>query len=123
YLPYNLGLLYQRLNRRKDAQAAYRKAIELAPDQVDGYNALGALEVEMGHPSRAEHYYNDALTRKGDLRPVRHNKALLMAKLGRRDEALGLWKENIAAAPDYLPSRIALGEELARAGKPVEAEA
>ncbi len=29
YLPYDLGLVYQRINRRREAEAAYRRAMVL----------------------------------------------------------------------------------------------
>jgi tetratricopeptide (TPR) repeat protein len=122
YLPYNLGLVYQRMNRRKEAEGAYRQAILLAPDAPEAYNALGSLKAASGRPAEAERLYRQALSKKADFAAARHNLALLLApNPERRGEALELWKANLADAPDYLPSRLAMAESLAGAGKKAEA--
>jgi Flp pilus assembly protein TadD len=61
YLPYNLGLVYQRLNRRKDAETAYTKAEMLAPNSAEPYNALGTLKASEGKRTDAEQLYRQAL--------------------------------------------------------------
>jgi Flp pilus assembly protein TadD len=113
YLPYNLGLVYQRLNRRSDAEASYRKAIALAPAAAEAYNALGTLKAAEGKSSDAERLYRDALTRQPDSKQARHNLALLLAAdKNRRAEAIQLWRQNLP----YLPSQISLAETLADSG-------
>src|SRR5581483_7647734 len=78
YLPYNLGLVYQRINRRKDAEAAYRKASMLAPNSAEPYNALGTLKASEGKRSEAEQLYRQALGENPNLLAARHNLALLL---------------------------------------------
>ena len=78
-MPYNLGLVYQRLNRRKDAEAAYRKRLSLAPNSAEPYNALGTLKASEGKRSEAEQLYREALQKNANLLPARHNLALLLA--------------------------------------------
>ena len=78
YLPYNLGLVYQRVNRRKDAETAYRKASMLAPDSAEPYNALGTLKASEGKRTEAEQLYRQALQKNANLLPARHNLALLL---------------------------------------------
>ena len=62
YLPYNLGLLFQRINRIRDAAAQYQKALDTAvqsekdlvlfrsdgrePEKAEALNALGTLMEE-----------------------------------------------------------------------------
>lgn len=120
YLPYNLGLVYQRLNRRREAEAAYRKAMALAPDTAEPLNALGSLKASEGKTAEAEKFYQDALQKKPSqltALATRHNLALLLSGLkGRQNEAVALWKQNIAAQPDYLASRLSLADYLARSG-------
>lgn len=118
YIPYNLGLLYQRLNRNKDAEAAYRKALALSPDHPDAYNALGSLRAAEGRRKEAEEFYRKALEKDPQFAAARHNLAALLAE--RREtsaEAIRLWRENLSGAPDYLPSRLALAETLAKEGQ------
>jgi tetratricopeptide (TPR) repeat protein len=116
-LPYNLGLVYQRLNRRKDAEAAYRKAGSLAPDSAEPYNALGTLKASEGKRGEAEQLYRESLQKNPNLLAARHNLALLLApESKRRDEAINLWRENLRRSPDYLPSRLSLAGTLAESG-------
>ena len=122
YLPYNLGLLYQRLNQRDRAAEYYRKAITLNPEMADSLNALGLLYSESGNAAAAENSYREALRKRPGLLAARHNLALLLVRLpGRDGEALDLWRKNLAENPSYLPSRLAMAEALARAGKSAEA--
>jgi tetratricopeptide (TPR) repeat protein len=118
YLPYNLGLVYQRLNRRRDAENEYRRAMTIAPDSAEPLNALGTLKASEGKSAEAEKFYRDALTKSPSQSTglaTRHNLALLLATLkDRQTEAVALWRQNIAANPDYLASRLSLAEFLAR---------
>ena len=120
YLPYNLGLVYQRLNLRREAETSYRQAMKLAPGSAEPLNALGSLKASEGKPVEAEKFYRDALQKNPQqltALAARHNLALLLAGLkGRQNEAIALWKENIAAQPDYLASRLSLADLLARTG-------
>ncbi|HVW86676.1 MAG TPA: tetratricopeptide repeat protein, partial [Bryobacteraceae bacterium] len=114
YLPYNLGLIYQRLNQRRDAELAYRKAMALAPDSAEPLNALGTLKAAEGKTAEAEKLYKSALEKNRNLLPARHNLAVLLSSSkNRQNEAIDLWKQNLAAKPDYLPSRLGLAELLA----------
>jgi Tfp pilus assembly protein PilF len=117
YLPYNLGLIYQRLNRRTEAEASYRKAMELSPESAEPMNALGSLKAAEGKSGEAEKLYRAALAKNANLLPARHNLGVLLASSkDRQTEAIDLWKQNLAAQNDYLPSRLALAELLAKRG-------
>ena len=117
YLPYNLGLVYQRLNRRKDAEAAYRKASMLAPNSAEPYNALGTLKASEGKRGEAEQLYREALGKNPKLLAARHNLALLLgAQKGHEQEAIDLFRENLRLDADYMPSRLSLAETLAADG-------
>ncbi|HTW66664.1 MAG TPA: tetratricopeptide repeat protein [Bryobacteraceae bacterium] len=122
YLPYNLGLVYQRLNRRKDAEAEYLKAEMLAPNSAEPYNALGTLKASEGKRADAEKLYQQALKADPKLLAARHNLALLIEdEPNRRNEAIELWRQNLAQSPDYLPSRLSLAGALATAGDNAQA--
>jgi tetratricopeptide (TPR) repeat protein len=117
YLPYNLGLVYQRMNRRSDAETQYRRAMALAPDSAEPLNALGSLKASEGKSADAEKFYRDALAKNSSLLAARHNLGLLLAGLkGRQNEAIDAWKQNLAANPDYLASRLSLAGLLAQTG-------
>ena len=135
YLPYNLGLVYQRLNRRKDAEKAYREAIVKAEALVEGprerflahaTNALGYLKESTGRRGEAEELYRAALSHSPNL-VSRHNLAALLAGSSavaspeQAREAFALWRANLSENPDYLPSQISLAGALARQGQTAEA--
>ena len=120
YLPYNLGLVYQRLNRRRDAELAYRKAMQLAPDSAEPYNALGSLLASEGKNTEAERLYRQGLQKNPSVLTTlatRHNLALLLSSIkGRESEGIAAFRENIAANPDYIASRLSLAEVLTKTG-------
>jgi Tfp pilus assembly protein PilF len=117
YLPYNLGLVYQRMNRRRDAEVSYRLAMKLAPDSGEPLNALGSLKASEGKAVEAEKFYKDALAKRANLLPARHNLGLLLAGLkGRQPEAVAAFRENLAVNPDFLASRLSLAELLSQTG-------
>lgn len=120
YLPYNLGLVYQRMNLRREAEAAYRKAAMLAPNTAQPLNALGTLKASEGKSAEAEKLYREALAKnppQDTELATRHNLALLLSGLkGHQSEAIDLWRQNIAEQPDYIASRLSLGEFLGKTG-------
>ncbi|HXJ43394.1 MAG TPA: tetratricopeptide repeat protein [Bryobacteraceae bacterium] len=112
-----MGLVYQRTNRRREAEVAYRRAAELAPESPEPLNALGSLKSQEGRISEAEKFYRGALAKNSNPVPARHNLALLLAGLKDRDqEAVDLLKQNLTERPDFLPSRLALAELMAKRG-------
>lgn len=136
YLPYNLGLLYQQLNRTRDAERAYREAIAKADSLPAGvrerqlalaHNALGFLKASDKRPREAEELYRQALAQDESLLEARHNLAVLLAggrsEGNRFDEAVRLWRENLAKNAGYLPSRVSLARALNEHGRAAEAAA
>jgi tetratricopeptide (TPR) repeat protein len=122
YLPYNLALLYQRLNRAGDAEPMYRKALEIEPGNAQALNALGTLKAAAGRRAEAEKFYKQALTSDPALLAARHDLALLVAEDSKRsDEAIALWRDNLARDPNHLPSRLGLARELAQLNRNDEA--
>ena len=122
YLPYNLGLVYQRTGRRKDAEKWYKQAMILTPDSPEPYNALGTVKASTGKRKESEQYYRKALALNPQLLTARGNLALLLASSPDRfPEAVQLWQQNLAQAPDHLPSILPFAEALGNAGRTKEA--
>ncbi len=57
----NLGIVYARTGRPKEAEQAFLKAIELKPDSAPAYNQLGILYREAGRFKEARDAYEKAL--------------------------------------------------------------
>ena len=122
YLPYNMGLVYQRLNLTREAESAYRKAAALAPASAEPLNALGSLRFSAGKYREAEALYRQALDKDGRLLAARHNLALTVSRdRNRLQEAVDLWRTNLAVSPAHLPSMLGLAELQEGAGQSNEA--
>ena len=117
FWPYNLGLVYQKMNRRSDAETSYRKAMALMPNSGMPLNALGTLKAAEGKNAEAEKLYRDALAKDPTLIEARHNLGVLLLSTNkdRQAEAIALWQQNLQTNPDYLDSRISVAQLLGRA--------
>ena len=89
----------------------------LSPASAEPLNALGTLKAAEGKNGEAEKLYKSALDKNPNLLPARHNLGVLLSSnKDRQTEAIDLWKQNLAAKADYLPSRLALAELLVQRG-------
>ena len=77
YLPYNLGALYQSLNRLHDAELQYKKAGSLAPARGEPDNALGTIRAIQGKRAEARRLFELALQKDPNLEIARRNLAAL----------------------------------------------
>jgi len=58
------GLVTGQLGRQNEAEASFRKVIELSPRAAMGYNNLGTLLLELKRQGEAEEYFREALKRE-----------------------------------------------------------
>ena len=111
YLPYNMGLVYQRLNLTREAESAYRKAAALSPGSGEPLNALGSLRFSAGKYRDAETLYRQALAKNPGLLVARHNLALVVSRdRDRHQDAIELWRTNLAMSPAHIPSLLGMAE-------------
>jgi tetratricopeptide (TPR) repeat protein len=66
YAQYNMGLIYTRVNRRKNAEDAYRAAIALNPAMESAYLSLGLLLEWDQRPTDAVRVYRELLKKDPD---------------------------------------------------------
>ncbi len=138
YPAYNLGLLLQSLNRVDEARQAFRQAIQVAGaprkldprapyrwDRIsDGYNALGALEVNREHWRQAERYLNEAIKLDPGNPLALHNRALLDAGPHKHPQlAIQVWRDLLITDPQNLGFRTQLARTLALVRSTYEAVA
>jgi tetratricopeptide (TPR) repeat protein len=140
YLPLNLGLLYQNVNRLDDAERYYREAIKTAEDarsrkndpgqkefreRAVAFNALATIEFARKRYKRAMVLVGQALDDSPTLAQAMHNKALLLIRMtpgGISAEAESLWHCAIATDPPAVVERVALAEYLKKNRRVQEAE-
>ncbi|MDS4071198.1 MAG: tetratricopeptide repeat protein, partial [Candidatus Competibacter sp.] len=89
----NLGILLQdRFGRSKEAEAAYRRATEIDPEDAWPWHNLGVLLDRLGRPDEAEAAYRQAIERDpNDPYPVA-NRAWLLARMDKRAEASAAYR-------------------------------
>jgi Flp pilus assembly protein TadD len=103
-LMYKLGLgLEVRLGRYADAEAAYRKALELDPMDAYPHNGLGnLLQHRLGRYEEAEAAYRKAMELDPkDAYPHRGLGNLLQYRLGRYEEAEAAYRKAMELDPKY----------------------
>jgi tetratricopeptide (TPR) repeat protein len=121
YLAYNQGLIYQQAHQDAEAAQAYLNAIEISQGKsAKPYIAKGLLEASRRRWDEAEADYHTGLKLAEipqDRLAARYNLALaLVRKPATAASALDLWRANLAEEPTDVPTRLALGEALARQG-------
>lgn len=84
----NLGRLHHVQGQHGRAEAHYRDAVRLAPDDPVPHFDLGVLLEEQGRREEAAHAYRQALSRDPDFADAHCNLGLLLEALGRRQEAM-----------------------------------
>jgi tetratricopeptide (TPR) repeat protein len=85
-----------------EAEVHYRKALALAPDHALAHSNLGWTRQMQGDNDGALAGYQQALQIDPHLRIARRNLAMLLVRLGRRDESLHLWHEELLDGPEGL---------------------
>ena len=90
------------MNRREEAEAAFRKAVELKPDLAAGYHNFGILLADkLNRPEEAEAAYRKAIQLKPDDAAAYTNLGVLLAsKLNRPEEAEGAYRKAIELDPN-----------------------
>jgi tetratricopeptide (TPR) repeat protein len=120
YIPYNLGLLMQRLNRPQEARQAWEDSIAISPRMARAWNAIGLSHYLEHRYDASDREYRKALDLASDQTDrlvIRHDLALLFVAQKKPDEAIRLWRLNLADKPDDLPSLIGLSDVLIARGQ------
>ncbi len=85
-----LGIVADLEGRFRDAQAQYSEALALLPDSAKLWNNLGYSHYLAGNDDEALVAMRKALALKGDYPPARNNIALVLARQGRYQDAIGV---------------------------------
>ncbi len=93
------GTANQRTGDHAGAERAFRRGLELAPDDAELRNALGWTLFQAGRPAEAVEEYDRALRNDPGLAKSHNNMALALLELGRREEAAGHFRTSLALEP------------------------
>jgi Flp pilus assembly protein TadD len=116
----NLGALHAERGELDQAEAEYRRAIELAPAAVQPVINLADLYRVRGDEKRAEELLRGALKANPSSAPLHHALGLAYARQKRRKEALAELGEAVRLAPDVPRYAYVYGVGLHSLGDPAK---
>jgi tetratricopeptide (TPR) repeat protein len=85
---------------KEAAEAAYRRAIQIAPSRPDAYLNLGAMLCEAGRCDDAAVLYERALEQCPDEALLHFNRAIALEDQGKIDDSLASYETCLRLAPD-----------------------
>src|SRR5436309_2240949 len=105
-----LGLAYLEDNRLEDAEAEFKKLIQLAPDEPSGYANLGLVDLRMGRYQDAAREIDRAVDLAPDDPDVRLLQATLFRLTGHPEDARRVLESASHTSPNHLKTLYALAE-------------
>ena len=98
---YDEGIGYMKSSRYTDAINSFEQAIEIKPDYLVSYSALGHTYNELGRYEEVIQIYNDAILKcKNVSHDIYKNMALAYEKIGSFQKAIIAYKKGITIMPD-----------------------
>ncbi len=106
--------------RPQEAEAAFRKAIEIDPNGLAAYTDLAGLLVVSGRGAEAVATYERALEQSPKSGPLHLMLASLLEATGRLEDAMGHYEAAIAADPELAIAKNNLAYLMAERGKDLD---
>jgi tetratricopeptide (TPR) repeat protein len=119
----SLGNIYHNLGRYEEAEAAYRKAIDLDPENAYPWNGLGTVYADLGRHADAEAAYRQAIDLDPDYAAPWNNLGSFYGQQGRYEEAEAAFRKAIDLDPENAYPWNNLGTVYHNLGRYEEAEA
>jgi tetratricopeptide (TPR) repeat protein len=94
-----LGMVLQAQRRPAEAEAAYRKALELDPEYVAALIGLGEIEAQLGRPDSALTRFDTAIEIDPRQSEAHLAQGRILEALGRIDEALAAYFRTLELDP------------------------
>ncbi|MEJ1958049.1 MAG: tetratricopeptide repeat protein [Nitrosomonadales bacterium] len=118
-----LGVTYQELGRLSEAEAIYRRTLQIKPDFAEVHNNLGNTLAKLGRLDEAEKSYRNALAIKPEYFETHNNLGNTLVNLGRLDESVACYIHALEIAPNFVEAHFNLGNTLWNLGLVANAEA
>ena len=99
---YNLGLVYQHLERLPDAAEMYARAIQLNPDLAQAYNNLGNVFKALKNDDGAFNAYRRAIELNSSLFEATYNLATILQARNEHSAANEMFRKTVAGNPMHL---------------------
>ena len=114
---FRLGLGYESLGKREEAEAAYKKAVEAYKkhfdknrDDAEAHYALGQTYANLGQYSEAIREYREATKLKEDDPDIYYDLGVAHTKLAQYDAAAAAFSKALEIDPDYYRAQDGLDE-------------
>jgi arylsulfatase A-like enzyme/Tfp pilus assembly protein PilF len=120
---FNAAEIYRARGRTAEAQAAYQRALDDRPGNLQIAAAYADFELQNAGPDAAEAIYRRLLTIYPDDPRILNNVALLHSHRGDMQGAFDLLDHVVQTHPEYVNARVNYAELLQSAGRFVEASA
>ena len=118
--PFLLAGLYARGRYLAEADAHYRRTLEIDPGHYRAWNNLGNLYLTAGRPEEALKHYKSALAIRGEYMPALYNSYLARKELLELKEAEQSLAEAQRVDPDAM-SALMSRSEVEGSGEPIDA--
>jgi Flp pilus assembly protein TadD/2-polyprenyl-3-methyl-5-hydroxy-6-metoxy-1,4-benzoquinol methylase len=118
---FQLGAAHHDEGRLSEAESIFRRALQLDPKHSGCLNRLGILAQQCGHPDAALMLIGQAIAADKSVAEYHYNIALVLAGLGRMDEAVTHNRRAVTLEPGYADAHTNLGGALAALGRWAEA--
>jgi lipoprotein NlpI len=103
------ALTYQQAGNPEEAEAAYRAALELDPDNAGVLHNLGVLVARRGDPSAALELFDRLLASQPYYASAHFNRGNALRALGRQQDAIQAFRSVTALEPDHHDAHRSLG--------------
>jgi tetratricopeptide (TPR) repeat protein len=113
YRQFDVALNFAEKKQFDAASAAWKKALEMAPDDARAHNNFGVALMEMGRVDEAVPEFRRALELNRDSSQTHNNLGSALAEKGEIQEALPLFQKAVELNPDNASAQVNLGNALA----------
>ena len=119
----DLGVVLRSAGRLDEAEAAYRRALQLAPSHVQALGNLGNVLLDLHRADEARLVLSEALRHAPEQPWLLHSIALSQMACADQNSAEAALRQALAIDPGNAEAHDALGALLSQSGRPIEAEA
>lgn len=118
---YDLGMVMQHQTRWREAEAAYRQALQLKPDYAEAENNLAFCLHEQGRYMDAVRLYRQAIQHKPDYARAYTNLGITLNELEQWTEAEAMHRQALALQPNLAEAHSNLANALKKQARYAEA--
>ncbi len=96
----------RRAGRLADAARIYEGLLRDQPGNFEALHALGIVRYQTGQIEEAERLIGEAISIKSDAHDAHYNRACLLQKLSRPEDALAAFDRAVSLKPDYVEALV-----------------